>query len=172
NRLAIAFDGDDVEIESAWPPPLPADPAGVGLDPLETGDQVGRFEIGGHHRHRVEVGVLLGAADRGRFVESGEGDDISDLLQPPHRLTQRRVPVAEVGAEGYRRPIGHRVRCTVTATSRKGISIGAWGLWIVTVAALTRSSAMTTPATRSATRSIRFQRSPLTVSATCSVRAP
>ena len=80
--------------------------------------------------------------------------------------TEMRKPVAQVGTErdGYS---GHYLLRRITAaTSAKGKSIGASGLWTVTVTAETRGRDRTDSAMRLATFSIRFQRSLATKPAT------
>src|SRR5579883_2394569 len=91
--------------------------------------------------------VIGGPCQEGRLRH---GADIGD------RLPKRRADVADIAAKRDQ-GAGHqafRVRVSTTPTSSKMASIGAWGLWTVTLTALIfGNAASTASATAPAARS-------------------
>ena len=115
----------EVEVEGAWAPVLPlgfGGSAGVALDPLEVGHQLGGRQGGGEDRGGVQVGFLPERADRLGFVSVTERDQpaVRQAIKGVGGISERAQPVAEVAP--------HRD----AGASFVGMGTRAWGLkdWI------------------------------------------
>ncbi len=155
-------DGDQVQVQGAGAPLLSPGATGRRFDAVQVGQDLLGGEGGVDDGHGVQVAVLVGAADGCRLVQARPSHHRPQGLERLQRPAHEGDPITQVRAEGDGGPIRHLRRCTVTVTSRKGTAMGAWGLWTVTVTASIRPSSIMIWATREATFSIRFQRSPST----------
>src|SRR5580700_2284887 len=175
--LVIA--ADDVHIQGARSPPFRALPAGRFL---RRGGQAHDL-AGGCRRdtqqHGVQVVILLGAAHRRRLEHAGDSQAAKTAgREDVHAELKISHPVAQVAAQrqDHGTPAGlaghGRSRRIVTAMSVNCWRTGAWGLWTVTSAACTISSARQAVTSLSASVSISMTGSPATILASRSAMAP
>lgn len=94
-------DEQDVDIEGPGPPPLMADPTGVGLEPLSELEQLPRREIGLECDDSVEELPLLRPTDRFGHVHARQRDNLDSGRghQAVDCSLQRAGPITEIRSE-------------------------------------------------------------------------
>ena len=154
---------DEVEVERAVAPPLPALAPVPRLDRVQVRQQHGRGQPGGDEGDGVQVrrgrGIRSIRSHGDRFDGGRRADGVDERQTPQigDRLVEHRGAIAEVGAQGddgfdgrtldgvigsaeaFRETTAHEdspasaARRMVTETSANGTVMGACGLWMVTL---------------------------------------
>ena len=140
-----------VEVDRARPPALPALAPQPTLDGEEDVEQLPRRELGLERGDAVQKPRLVGDADRIRLAQGRDGDDARELCD---RRTDRLLAVAQIGAEADVRDRHGRV--ARTAANVTGGSSTTSGLRTRTETPSTGKRATSSSATADASASSRW----------------